>query len=116
MGLHGRQLDGSHNLLFLLRHALDVHQLAGHRLAQVGEHGLEQVEALGLVLVERIALAVAAEADHLAQVLQRDQVLAPQVVERLQQHHLLDLPHRLGAELGLLGLGLVVDLLDQPLA
>ena len=51
----------------------------------------EQHEGLALVLVQRIALAVAAEADHLAQVLERDEMLAPQMVERLQQHHLLDL-------------------------
>ena len=90
----------------LLGHALDVHELAGDGLAQVGQHGLEQVEALGLVLVERIALAVAAEADHLAQMLERDEMLAPEMIERLQQHHLLDLAHGLGAELGFLGLRL----------
>ena len=73
---------------------------ASRRLASMR---LEQLEAFGLVLVERIALAVAAEADHLAQMLQRDQMLAPEMIERLQQHHLLDLPHGLGAELGLLG-------------
>ena len=83
-------------LVFLLRHALDVHELAGDGLAQVGQHGLEQVEAFRLVLVERIALAVAAEVDHLAQMLERDEMLAPEVIEGLQQDHLLDLPHGLG--------------------
>ena len=68
-----------------------MHELLGDGLAQVGQHRLEQVEALRLVLVERIALAVAAEMDHLAQVLERDEVLAPQVVQGLQQDHLLDL-------------------------
>ena len=67
-----------------------MHELAGHRLAQARQHGLEQQEAFGLVLVERIALAVGAEADHLPQMLERDEMLAPQVVQRLQQHHLLD--------------------------
>ena len=79
-----------------------MHELAGDRLAHVGEHGLEQLEAFRLVLVEGIALAVAAEADDAAQMLEHDQMLAPVVIERLQQHHLLDLPHSLRAELGFL--------------
>ena len=71
--LHRRQLDGLHQrLLVLFRHALDVHELAGDGLAQVGQHGLEQVEAFRLVLVERIALAITTEVDHLAQMLERD--------------------------------------------
>ena len=51
-----------------------------------------------LVLVERITLGVAAEADHLAEMLERDEVLAPEVVERLHEHGLLDLAHDLGGE------------------
>ena len=62
------------------------------------EHRLEELEGLGLVLVQRVALGVAAEADHLAQMVERDQMLAPEMVERLQQHRLLDLAHDLGAE------------------
>ena len=72
---------------------LDPHQLRRHRLAEAAEHRLEQLEGLGLVLVERIALGVAAEADHLAEMVERDQMLAPEMVERLQQHRLLDLAH-----------------------
>ena len=53
-----------------LLHDLDPHQLRGHRLAQLGDHRLEQVEGFRLVFVERIALAVAAQADHLAQMLE----------------------------------------------
>ena len=52
----------------------------------------------GLVLVERVALGVAAEADHLAEMVELDQVLAPEMVEGLQQHGLLDLAHDLGGE------------------
>ena len=60
---------------------MEVHQGAGDLLAQIRKHGLEQLEALRLVLVERIALAVAAQADDTAQVLHRNQVLAPEMVE-----------------------------------
>ena len=113
---HLRQLDRLQRRLLLGRRQLDVHQLAGDGLAQAGQHGLEQHERLALVLVQRIALAVGAEADHLAQVLERDEVLAPQMVERLQQHHLLDLPEVAPAELGgLLRSAFVVDLLDEAL-
>src|SRR5262249_9296195 len=73
------------------------------------------MEAFGLVFVERVALAIASEVDHLPEVLKRDEMLAPEVIECLQQHHLLDLAHRLGAELLLLGLGLLSHGLEQPL-
>src|SRR6266851_226917 len=58
------------------------------------------MERFRLVLVERIALAIAAQPDHLAQMLEHDQVLAPEVVERLQQDRLLDVTHHVGAPLG----------------
>ena len=77
---------------------LDAHQLRRHRLAEAAEHRLEQLEGFGLVLVQRVALGVAAEADHLAEMVERDQMLAPEMVERLQQHRLLDLAHDLGRE------------------
>ena len=92
-----------------------MHQLAGHRFAQARQHVLEQGEALALVLVQRIALAVAAEADDLAQMLERDEMLAPQMVERLQQHRLLDLAHDLRAEIGGLLGGALVGGPDQAL-
>ena len=99
-----------------LAHELDAHELGGDRLAQIAEHGLEQLEGLGLVLVQRVALGIAAEADHRAQVVEIDQVLAPQMVERLQQDRLLDVIHDLGAEaLGALGRRLVGGL-EQALA
>jgi hypothetical protein len=52
---------------------------------------LNRLEGLALVLVQRIALAVGAQADALAQMVEREQVLLPEVVERLQQDALLDL-------------------------
>ena len=57
------------------------------------EHRLEQLEGFRLVLVQRIALAVAAQADDLAQMVEHDEMLAPQMVERLQQDRLLDIAH-----------------------
>src|SRR5262249_22293332 len=59
-------------------------------LAQACQHPFEQMKALGFIFIERIALAVAAEADHLPQMLECDEMLAPEVIEGLQQHHLLD--------------------------
>ena len=50
---------------------------------------LEQGERLALVLVQRIALAVAAQMDALAQMVEMQQVLLPQMVEDLQQQALL---------------------------
>ena len=58
---------------------------------------LEELEGLGLVLVQRVALGVAAEADDAAQVVEGDEVLAPVLVDGLQQHLLLDRAHGLGA-------------------
>src|SRR5665213_4202787 len=94
VGLHVRQLA----LLFRRRllHDLDAHQLRGDLLAQTRHHGLEQAEGLGLVFVERIALAVAAQADHLAQMFQHDQMLAPEMVDGLQQDRLLDIAPDVG--------------------
>src|SRR5262245_21084528 len=77
-------------LLRRRRPDLDPHQLRGYRFAQIGAHALEQAERFRLVLVERIALAIAAQPDYLAQMFEHDQVLAPEVVERLQKDRLLD--------------------------
>ena len=106
-------------LLRRLLHDLDAHELRGHRLAQMLAHRLEQVEGLGLVLVERIALAVAAQPDHLAQMLEHDQMLAPEMVERLQQDRLLDVAHDVRAPLRDLGrhvlVGAALDAREQLL-
>src|SRR5689334_3689494 len=63
---------------------LHAHQLRGHRLAQIGAHCLEQIEGLRLVLVERIALAIAAQSNDLAQMLKHHEMLAPEVIEGLE--------------------------------
>src|SRR5262249_52968490 len=71
-----------HRLLLLL-HDLDAHQLSGNSLAQALAHVLEQIESLGLVFIEWIALAIAAEADDLAKMLEHDEMFAPEMIERL---------------------------------
>src|SRR5581483_4278393 len=77
MGFHRRKLGRLERRRLLGRGELDMHELPGHRLAQARQHVLEHGEALVLVFVERIALAVAAQADHLAKMLDHDEVLAP---------------------------------------
>ena len=58
-----------------------MRQHAHHVLAEALEHVLEQLEGLALVLVERVALAVAAQVDALAQVVERQQVVLPGLVQ-----------------------------------
>ena len=79
---------------------LDVHKLAHHVGAQLGEKRFEQFERFLLVFVQWIALAVTAQADILAQVIQIDDVLAPIVVQRLQQDRFLDIAHDVEARIG----------------
>ena len=45
---------------------------------------LEQLEGFGLIFVERIALGESTPADHLAKVIECDQMVAPEMIERLQ--------------------------------
>ena len=78
-------------LLLLLRrllHDFHAHELGSDALAQIADHGFKQVEGLRLVFVERIALAISTQADHLAQMLQHQKMLAPEMIERLQQNGL----------------------------
>ena len=76
-----------------LRLHLDAHQL----LDDVGLHAadqlLEQVVAFLLVLLQRVLLAVAAQPDALLQVVHAEEVVAPQVVERLQPDDALEVAH-----------------------
>ncbi len=101
---HRRQRCG----LRLLEDDLDAHELARDLLAQVADEAVEELERLRLVLVQRIALRIAAPADDLAQVVEGDEVLAPEMVEALQQDLLLDIGHDLGrVRLDALRVGLV---------
>ena len=81
MCLHGRQLCRIERGNVLLARKLDMHELAGHRLAQARQHVLEQREALALIFVQRVALAIAAQANDLAEMLERDEMLAPQMIQ-----------------------------------
>src|SRR6476661_2346561 len=73
----------------------EARELLPDRLDQGGEH----VEALVLVGDERVLLGEAAEVDALAQVVHVVEVLAPALVDDLEQAEALDLAHELGAEL-----------------
>ncbi len=93
-----------------------MHELAGHVAAQARKHMRKELECLALIFVERIALGVAAQAHRLAQMLQRHKVLAPEEIERLQQHGLFDVPHGWRADLRHLARGGRVGLVLQALA
>ena len=104
MRFHGRQFDRLKCRLLFWRRKFDVHQLACRCFAQPRQHAFKQHECFALVFVQRIALPVSAEADYLAEMFERDEMLAPQEIERLQQDHLFDLAIELRSELfGLLG-------------
>src|SRR5207344_2042045 len=62
-------------------------------------HGAEHVVALALILDQRVALAVAAQADALAQVIHLVQVLTPLAVQDGQDHPPLDLAHHFRTKL-----------------
>ena len=97
----------------LLEHHLDAHELARHLLAQMADEVVEELERLRLVLVQRIALGIAAPADDLAQVVEGHEMLAPEMVEALQQDLLLDIGHDLGrVRLDALRVGLVGGLAE----
>ena len=87
--------------------------MAGDPLLQLVQHGVEQGEGFGLVFVQRIALAIGAQADALAQMVQRVEVLFPDRVQGLDQQALFDEAHQFGAHVGgLRGHHLVHGLLD----
>src|SRR3954471_20922996 len=94
----------------------EARELLPDRLDQGGEH----VEALVLVGDQRVLLGEAAQVDALAQVVHVVEVLAPALVDDLEQAEALDLAHQLGAELLLaLVVGadrVVLELLEQELA
>src|SRR5262249_21929622 len=70
-------------------------------------HEREELEGLLLVLDERVPLTVPAQADAFLQVVDREEVVFPLLVDDLEHHELLVGPHHLGAEELLLGLVLV---------
>src|SRR5580765_1824650 len=68
----------------ILAHHLDVEQLLADVAADAAHHLAEDHEAFLLVLLLRILLAVAAQADALAQRLHRLEVIDPALVDLLQ--------------------------------
>jgi len=96
---------------------LDRQQPAGDIGAQLADQLLEQREGFGLVLVERVALAVAAQANDVLEVVEVGQVLAPLLVDHAQQEVLLHLAHlRRGEQLLAIGgarVGGVLDALED---
>ena len=99
-----------------LRRQFDARQHRRHALLQLIQHRVEQRERLGLVFVQRIALAIGAQADALAQMVERIQMLLPHRVQRLDQQRLLDEAHQLGAHVGRLRRHHRVRRLLDPLA
>src|SRR3954470_18067325 len=92
----GRLLLEAVRALVLDLHVVDVaRELLPDRRHQRAEH----LEALVLVRDQRVDLGEPAEVDPLAQIVHVVQVLAPAVVDDLQQDVALDLPHQLLAEL-----------------
>ena len=75
------------------------HELGRHRFAQVGAHCLKQIEGFSFVLVQRVALSISTQTDDLAQMLEHDEMLSPEVIERLQQNRFFDIAQDIGAPL-----------------
>src|SRR5919199_3897072 len=78
---------------------LDVEDVARELLPDRLDQGREHLEALVLVGDERVLLGEAAEVDALAEVVHVVEVLAPALVDDLEQDEALDLAHEVGAQL-----------------
>src|ERR1019366_7716408 len=61
-------------------------------------HRLEKLEGLPFVLDERVALTVAAQADAFLQMVEREEVILPERVDRLEHEELLEVAQRLRAD------------------
>ncbi len=68
-------------------------QHRGYLLPQIDKHLLEKVKRLALVFVEGIALRVGPQVDALAEMVERQEVVLPGLVEQLQQQALLGHAH-----------------------
>ena len=98
----------------MLRVKLQIREKRRHAHAQVDQHRFEQGERLALVLVQRVALPVRPEADALAQMIERQQVLLPVLVQHLQEKVLLDHAPQVAAVIGRLLGHLAIDLPLEP--
>ena len=113
-GLHfgDRRAAAEHRLGVVLHHAaegglrqrrrfggeLDAGQHGANPLAHVVQHRVEQREGFGFIFVQRIALAIGAQADALAQVVQGEKVFFPDCIENLQKQGFFDEADDFGAE------------------
>src|SRR5688572_23667643 len=88
-------------LLLLLLHPLDVFlareldrvELLDDVGVEAVDEILEHVEPLALILLQGILLPVAAETDALLQVVHREEMVLPELVDGVQHHDLLEVPH-----------------------
>src|SRR5215207_6098577 len=103
VAVRARHLD-----LDVVDHPREVRPDAVHQV-------LEEREALVLVSDERVDLGEPAQVDPLAQVVHVVEVLAPALVDDLQQQEALQRPHQLLAEIGLALLVELERVLDQQL-
>ena len=83
-----------------IRADFNAQQQAGHAFAQVFQHGIEQAEGFALVFIQRVTLAIGAQPDALAQMIQRKQMFLPGLIENLQQQGFFDLAHNLWPNIG----------------
>ncbi len=98
-GRRGAPRTGLRHLAFrFAHHRLEAEEVLHELVLDALLHQREELEGLLLVLDERVALAVAAQADSLLQVIERQQVVLPLLVHDLQHHELLVEPHGLRAE------------------
>ncbi len=67
----------------------------GHFSAQTIQQTLEQLEPFGFVFVQRITLGIATEAYNSTQVFERQKMLTPFAINRLQKNLLFDVAHGL---------------------
>ena len=74
-------------------------QIANDVLAQAGQQIGKQGKGFQLKLGQRVALTEPAQADNLAQMFQRQKMLAPMLVEGLQQNGFFDLANNVRAQI-----------------
>ncbi len=67
--------------LGLLESNLDPRHLRDDGFVPLGDQFAKKLEGFGLVLVERISLGHSPPADDLSQVIERDEMLAPQMIQ-----------------------------------
>ena len=77
---------------------LHVVQIADSLFLEGFHHGLEHVERFFLVFDKRIVLSVATKPDTFLEVIHRQKVIFPELVEHAQHDHAFVMAHRLRAD------------------